>query len=199
VLLGASPIEWYVARAGGMLAFVLLTLSMLVGIGLAGRVSHVKWPRFAVEDLHGYLGVLAAVFLAVHVGSILLDDYIPFSLGSALLPGASSYRTLPVAFGVVAAELLAALAVTNRYRRRLPHRLWRRLHYANFAVWACALVHGMTVGTDRASVWGMGIFAAAATSVCAVTAWRIVALGPERSGGAAAASQQRAARPATEP
>lgn len=196
--LGATAMEWYVARAGGMLAFVLLTLAMLVGIGLAGRVTHVRWPRFAVEDLHGYLGVLAAVFLGIHIGSILLDGFVPFSLTAVLVPGASSYRTIPVAFGVVAAELLVALAFTNRYRRRLPYRLWRRLHYANFAVWLGALVHGVTAGTDRSSTWGMAVFAGAAASVCAVTAWRVMTVQPGPSGAAAASSQPRAPRPATE-
>jgi predicted ferric reductase len=189
--------EWYVARAGGMLSFVLLTLAMLVGIGLAGRVTHTRWPRFAVEDLHGYLGVLAGVFLAIHVGSILIDGFVPFSLTAVLVPGASTYRTIPVAFGVVTAELLVALALTNRYRKRMPYRLWRRLHYANFAVWLGALVHGVTAGTDRTSTWGLAVFAAAAASVCAVTAWRVMTV-PSPSGAAGASSQPRAPRPATE-
>jgi sulfoxide reductase heme-binding subunit YedZ len=170
---------------------------MLVGIGLAGRVTHTRWPRFAVEDLHGYLGVLAGVFLAIHVGSILIDGFVPFSLTAVLVPGASTYRTIPVAFGVVAAELLVALAVTNRYRRRMPYPLWRRLHYANFAIWLGALVHGVTAGTDRSSTWGLAVFAASAASVCAVTAWRVMTV-PAPSRAAGASSPPRAPRPATE-
>ncbi len=54
---------------------------------------------------------------------------------------------------MIAAELLAALAVTNRLRRQIPHRLWRRAHYLNFAVWLLALVHGLTAGADTGTAW----------------------------------------------
>lgn len=76
----------------------------------------------------------------------------PFSLAQILVPGTASHRPLPTALGVVAVELLAALAVANHYRKRLPHRFWRRTHYLEFAVWALALVHGITSGTDSGTV-----------------------------------------------
>lgn len=89
---------------------------------------------------------------------------------------------LPTALGVVAAELLAALALTNRYRRRLPYRFWRRAHYANFAVWFLALAHGVVVGTDTDRPWAVGLYAAAAGAVSGLLAWRVL-----RARGSAAA------------
>ena len=86
----------------------------------------------------------------------------PFSLGRLLVPGAAAYRPVWVAFGVVAAELLAALAVTNHYRKRLPNGLWRRLHMLNLAVWALALVHGLTAGTDASTTWALVLYAGSA-------------------------------------
>jgi len=74
--------------------------------------------------------------------------------------------------GVLAAELLAALALTNRYRRRLPYRLWRRAHYLNFAVWLLALVHGVTVGTDGRTAWMTALYAVACGSVAGLDVWR---------------------------
>ena len=66
---------------------------------------------------------------------------------------------------MIAAELLAALAVTNRLRGRIPHHLWRRAHYLNFAVWALALVHGLTAGADTGTAWAEIFYTLCAASV----------------------------------
>ena len=82
--------------------------------------------------------------------TIAVDAYLPFSLTALVVPFMASYRPIFTALGVVAAELLLALAVTNRYRVRLPHTFWRRAHYLNLAVWGAATVHGLGSGTDGA-------------------------------------------------
>ena len=104
--------------------------------------------------MHRFVGLLAGSFIAIHVVALLFDSYLPFSLRSILVPGAAPYRPLAVALGVIAAELLAALAITNRYRKQLPHAFWRRAHYLNFAVWLLALVHGIAAGTDSTTTLG---------------------------------------------
>jgi sulfoxide reductase heme-binding subunit YedZ len=101
--------------------------------------------------------------------------YLPFSLGQLLVPGTAPYRPLAVSFGVVAAELLVALAVTNRYRARLSYRFWRRAHYLNFAVWLFALVHGLTAGTDAFTTWALMLYAGSAWLVLALTVHRATA------------------------
>lgn len=169
----ASATAWYTARAGGMLAYVLLSASVAVGLLLSGRARLQRWPRFALEDVHRFLGILAGTFIVVHGGVLLLDHVVPFSLAQLLVPGASSYRPLWVALGVVSAELLAALAVTNHYRKRLRHDLWRRLHMLNFAVWGLALLHGLTAGTDASTVWALLLYAGSAWLVVALLVHRI--------------------------
>jgi predicted ferric reductase len=89
------------------------------------------------------------------------------------VPGTAGYRPLDVAFGVVAAELLAALAVTNHYRKRISHGLWRRLHMLNLAVWGLALVHGLTAGTDANTTWALTLYAGSAWLVLALLFHRI--------------------------
>jgi predicted ferric reductase len=176
---------WYTARAGGLLGFALLTASVVLGLALSGRARLGRWPRFAVEDVHRFAGLLAGTFVGIHVLALLLDTYVPFSLAQLLVPGAASYRPLPTALGVVALELLTALAVANHYRKRLPYRLWRRAHYLNFAVWALALVHGITSGTDSGTVWAVALYAVAAGSVAGLLVWRA------SGGGAVAAAEAR--------
>jgi predicted ferric reductase len=169
----ASATAWYAARAGGILAYLVLTASVAVGLLMSGRARLQRWPRFALEDVHRFLGILAGTFIVIHGGALLLDQFVPFSLGQLLVPGTSSYRPFAVALGVVAAELLAALALTNHYRKRLPHRLWRRLHMLNFAVWGFALVHGLTAGTDAFTTWALVLYAGSAWLVLALLVHRI--------------------------
>jgi len=96
------------------------------------------------------------------------------SIASMVVPLLSPYRPLWVALGIVAAELLLALAVTNHYRRRLPYHLWRRAHYANFAVWSLALVHGILAGTDTGSGLTTALYAVSAGTVAGLTLWRVL-------------------------
>lgn len=172
--LTASPIDWYAARAGGVVAYVLITLVVLLGITLSSGVRDERWPRFALKDVHRFAGLLAGTFIAVHIVAIAIDSYLPFSIVSILVPFTSSYRPVFVGLGIVAAELLVALAVTNRLRDRLPYETWRRLHYLNFAVWGGATVHGLGSGTDRSTPWLIAIDAIAITAVLTAVGWRVL-------------------------
>jgi methionine sulfoxide reductase heme-binding subunit len=167
-------VTWYVARASGLLAFVLLTLSVCIGLLLSGRARSTRWPRFALEDVHGFAGMLAGSFIVIHGAALLVDSYLPFSLPQLIVPGTAPYRPLATAVGIVAAELLLALAVTNRYRRRIPHRIWRRAHYLNFAVWTLALVHGLTAGADARTLWAGILYTVSASAVAGLTVWRVL-------------------------
>ena len=84
---------WYTARAGGLLGFALLTASVVLGLALSGRARLRHWPRFAVEDVHHFAGLLAGTFVGIHVLALLLDTYVPFSLAQILVPGTASYRS----------------------------------------------------------------------------------------------------------
>ena len=165
---------WYVARAGGMMAFAILTASICVGLALSGRARLRNWPRFALEDAHRFLGLLAGFFVALHVGVLLFDNYMPFSLAELLVPGLSTFRPVPTALGVVALELLVALALTSHYRQRIPYRLWRGAHTLNFGVWALSLVHGIGSGTDTTRAWALGLYAVSTAVVAGLMAWRLL-------------------------
>jgi methionine sulfoxide reductase heme-binding subunit len=188
VHLTSSPVDWYAARAAGIAAYVVLTVVVAFGLALAGKARSSAWPRFAVEDVHRFGGLLVGFFVGLHVLTIAIDSYLPFSPVQLLVPLTSTYRPLWTGLGIAAAELLVALALTNRYRRRIPHRLWRRAHYLNFAVWAGATLHGLGGGTDRHAPWLVLLYAASAASVVGLVLWR--ALRPRARvliGGAAAA------------
>ena len=69
---------------------------------------------------------------------------------------------------MLAAEIMAAVGVTNYFRSRLPHGLWRRAHYLTLAVWGLATMHGFLAGTDRFDPWFAGIAAATVAPVAMV-------------------------------
>ena len=123
--------------------------------------------------MHRFAGLLVGSFVAIHVVTVAIDSWLPFSLSSLVVPFTTRYRPVWVGLGVVAAELLLALAVTNHYRRRLRYATWRRAHYLNFAVWAAASLHGIGSGTDRSSPWLLAIFAVAVSAVWAAIVWRV--------------------------
>jgi hypothetical protein len=183
-----GAVDWYAARAAGVVAYVLLTCVVLVGVTLAGKLRMKTWPKFAVTDLHRFGSLLVGVFIGLHVLTIALDTYTPFSVTQLVVPFASSYRPVWVALGIVSTELLIAVAVTNALRGRIPYRWWRRVHFATFLVWAGATVHGIGAGTDSASLWLSTIYVVAVASVLAALAWRILAkrVAPLPLGGIAA-------------
>jgi sulfoxide reductase heme-binding subunit YedZ len=188
VHLTSSPIDWYAARAAGIAAYVVLTIVLSLGLSMAGKAHSSKWPKFAIEDVHRFGGLLVGFFVALHVLTIAIDSYLPFSPLQVLVPLTARYRPLWTGLGIAAAELLVALALTNRYRRRLPYRVWRRAHYLNFAVWTAATLHGLGSGTDRAAPWLLLLYSASAATVCGLVLWRTVR--PRAivlAGGAAAA------------
>lgn len=151
MILGAFAVDWYAARAAGVVAYLLVSASVALGFSHAGKERFERWPRFAVEDVHRFAGVLAGTFISLHLFWLLVDSQAHLGPGNLLIPFTSSYRPLWTGLGVVAVELLLALAVTNHYRKRISYSLWRRLHYLNFAVWIAATAHGLSAGSDSGS------------------------------------------------
>ena len=166
--LATAGVDWYAARAGGVVAYVLLTTVVILGLALAGKERLRNWPRFAVEDVHRFGGLLVGCFIWLHVLTIVIDSEAHVSLVQAIVPFSAGYRPLWTGLGTVAAELLLALALANRYRTRISYRVWRRLHYLNFVVWLGATWHGIGAGTDSGAPWLLGIYLAAIVAVSAL-------------------------------
>jgi sulfoxide reductase heme-binding subunit YedZ len=174
VTLASNGVDWYAARAGGIVAYVLLSAVVILGLMLAGKERLRNWPRFAVEDVHRFGGLLVGSFISLHVLTIVIDSQAHVSLVQALVPFTSGYRPLWTGLGTVAAELVVALALTNRYRKRISYRVWRRLHYLNFVVWLAATWHGVGAGTDSTAAWMLGIYIGAIGSVSALLIRRVL-------------------------
>lgn len=172
--LTSSPLDWYTARAAGVIAYLLVSFVVVLGTTMAGKTRLERWPQFALEEVHRFTGLLVGAFVTIHIITIAIDSWLPFSVASLAIPLLDRYRVVWVALGIVAAELLLALAVTNHYRRRLSYRFWRRAHYLNFVVWTAATLHGIGSGTDRSTPWLLAIYAVAIAAVVTSTSMRLL-------------------------
>ena len=164
-----SPAVWYFARSAGIVAYLLLSSSVLLGVLMAGRTSF-TWPRFAVEEVHRFLAILTGVFIVLHGGSLLLDRVVPIGLSQELVPFTTSYRPFAVGLGICAMELIAAVGISNALRKRIPHATWRKVHYLTLPAWLLASLHGVLAGTDAGDPWFAGI-AAGSFAAVAIAAW----------------------------
>ena len=97
----------------------------MLGVLTAGRFASDSWPRFLTVGLHRNLSLLCWWFLALHVGTTVVDTYTSIPLIAAFIPFSSSYKTIWLSLGAVACDLLLALVVTSLVRNRLGHRTWR--------------------------------------------------------------------------
>jgi hypothetical protein len=169
-----STITWDTARAGGFVAYILVTISIALGLALSLRWYSRSWPRWATTDLHRYITLLALVFTGVHSLAIWLDPYMAFTPAEVLVPFMTHYRPIWVALGIVAAYLLVAIWLSERIQKRIGYAWWRRLHYLTFGVWGLATIHGLTTGTDTRTGWALLIYAGSALLVGWLLAIRLL-------------------------
>ncbi len=165
---------WYVARASGIVAWVMLAAAVIWGILVATRILGRK-PRPAwVLDLHRWLGGLAVTFTAVHLVGLVLDDYVEFGLRELLVPFASKWRPSAVAWGVVAFYVLMAVQLTSLAMKRLPRRLWKWVHLSSFGLFFAATMHAGMAGTDVTNWLYRGVVGCSVAGVVFFSIYRIL-------------------------
>jgi len=175
-----GPTLWYATRATGLVTMLLLTASVLLGILTTGRFAGDSWPRFLTVGLHRNLALLTVTFLALHVATTVVDQFVSIPVAAAFIPFASSYKAVWLSLGAVALDLLVALVATSLVRNRLGLRAWRWVHWAAYICWPVALAHGLGAGTDRGTLWVFLLTIACAAAVAGVATWRFV--GAARAG-----------------
>ena len=175
-----DPTFWLLARASGLAAYAVLTLSVLAGLVLKSRPFARLKPATATE-IHRTLALTGLGALALHGASLVLDSTVKVTPAALVVPGLVSYRPVAVAVGVVSAWLLAAITASFWARKRIGMRVWRRLHWLTFALFGLATIHGVAAGTDTPQPWAHGLYLGALGAVTAATAWRALVPPPRRA------------------
>jgi sulfoxide reductase heme-binding subunit YedZ len=141
-------IWWYLSRAAGVVAWVMLTASVLWGAVLASDLFP-RWRRNAwLLAMHRWLAGLTFVFLGAHLVALLFDEYAQFGLADLLVPSAASWRPTPHAVGIVALYLLVAVELTALAMKRLARRWWRDVHIVSYVTFWGVGIHAALAGTD---------------------------------------------------
>jgi DMSO/TMAO reductase YedYZ heme-binding membrane subunit len=175
-----DPTFWILARASGLLAYVLLTSSLLAGIVLKARPFTSLKPALTA-DVHRFVALLGLAAIAAHGTALVLDQTVRISPAALIVPGLVPYRPLWSALGVLAFELMTLVYVSFSLRRHIGVKAWRRLHWFTYAVFGLATVHGLATGTDTIRPWALALYTAAIGGVLAAATWRALA-NPTRGG-----------------
>ena len=172
VVTSSTPL-WYITRATGVVALVLLTLGMALGLLIAVRFEGRQWPRFITIGLHRNMSLLALAFTAAHVLTTITDNFVPIDLQDAFIPFISPYRPLWLGFGAISLDLLIALTVTSLLRARLGHRSWRLVHWTAYLCWPLAVLHGLGTGSDTRTRWVLVVTLLCVAAIAGLTGWRL--------------------------
>jgi len=145
----SEKLMWYVARSSGMVAWAMVTASILWGLALSSRLVRGRGVPAWLLDLHRYLGTLSIVFTAVHLLGLVGDNYVHFGWSELFVPMASGWQPGNVAWGIAGFYVLVAIQLTSWLMRHLPRRLWHAIHLMSVVLFVTATVHGWRAGTDH--------------------------------------------------
>jgi sulfoxide reductase heme-binding subunit YedZ len=174
----ALPV-WYLMRASGIVALILLSVAFALGIATSNRWRPSGSRLHVTTMIHRNASLLAVCFLAVHVVTSLVDLDVAIRLADVVLPSGS----LSLTAGALSLDLVAALVATSLLGRRVPYRTWRAIHWSAYLAWPLAVVHGLAMGTDASTWWSGAITVACVSTVAGTVAWRLVGPAPTASYG----------------
>lgn len=143
-----SHFWWYLSRASGTVAFGVITSSVAFGLVLSTRLFGRSVAPAWLMEMHKFLGILGIIATGIHMGSLMADNYAPFSLADLLIPFATHWKPGAVAWGVLAFWLLTTIQISSWCMKRMPRAVWHAIHMTSFVLFASAMVHGLLAGTE---------------------------------------------------
>jgi predicted ferric reductase len=176
-----STYLWYTTRTSGIVALILLTLTMVLGLATTSRTRARNWPGFAQQEFHRRISMIAVVFLAIHILTSILDTYVHIGWLAVVVPFASPYSRFWVGLGTIALDLMVAVFVSSLLRARLKPGTWRGIHWLAYASWPIALAHTFGIGTDSTEHWVIALGALCVLSVGLALVWRMRAMGKRQA------------------
>ena len=153
---GPDPAEfgwWLASRAAGIVALVCITLSVGVGLAMAGRVSRRPALAATLLSVHQHAALAGLVAIAVHGITLLGDRFLSPSIADIAIPFASEHEPLWTGLGVTGGWMAAILGLSYWIRNRLPAGLWRKLHRVTVLVYVLSVAHTLGAGTDASEPW----------------------------------------------
>mgnify|MGYP003418220963 FL=1 len=162
---------WYLSRASGMIAWIVLGITCLWGILLITRMLKPADRPAWLLDLHRYLGVLSLVTVGAHMATLEGDNWVYFGWRELFVPQASVWRTAAVTWGVLAFYLLMLIQLSSWVMKWLPRKLWHAIHLLSYVLFVMVTVHGFMAGSDSTNI----VFFAVACGGIAILLFAFVA------------------------
>ena len=168
-----SAAYWALGRGTGVVALVLFTLSLVLGI-VARSGRPVPWlGRFGTSDLHRTAALTGTALVVAHVATLYLDPYAQLRLVDLVFPFLGAYKPLWLGLGTLALDLLGIVTVVSLLRHRVGPKVFRTVHWATYALWPVALLHALGNGTDGGSTWLRGLAVVCFGAVVTAVGWRL--------------------------
>ena len=167
---------WYVTRAAGIMAYLLLWLSTVWGLAIPARLLGDKLSGEFIFDFHQFISLLSLGFLGLHILVLTADRYLPFSVAQLLVPFIAPYRPLWVGIGVVAFYLLLLVTVTFYLRKQIGMKAFRYIHYASLLAYLGAVAHALFAGADSSLPVVMFLYISTFSVVVFLTVYWLVRL-----------------------
>jgi sulfoxide reductase heme-binding subunit YedZ len=144
---------WIASRASGLVALVLVTISVGIGLAMAGKVMRRPGLSRKLMAIHEQTALAGLVAIAVHGITLLGDPWLHPGIAGVTVPFALGFKPLFTGLGILGGYLAALLGLSFYARRRIGARLWRKAHRATVLVWVLGLVHAIGTGSDASAPW----------------------------------------------
>ena len=173
---------WYISRAAGFTAYLLLFVAVVLGIANGTRFADRFFRRNSIFDMHRFTAILALLVALLHVYILLGDGYFHISIVQLSVPFLSPYRPWQVAAGIFSLYALVLVVASFYVRKYVGYRAWRTLHFVTFAMFAVVTLHGIMAGTDTNEPWAKAIYIICGATVMLLTFYRVQYRMPQTSG-----------------
>jgi sulfoxide reductase heme-binding subunit YedZ len=171
---------WLASRAAGIVALVLITTAVLLGLFMSSNVMRRPGLKRTLLKVHEQIALTALVAIGAHGVLLLGDAWLRPGVSGIAIPFTIAYRPLWVGLGILGGYLALVLGPSYYLRRRIGAKRWRLVHRATVVVFALAIAHSLGSGTDGASLWFRTYAAASVTAVAVLLAIRYRRKAPRR-------------------
>lgn len=175
-IIGTQPkVFWFVSRSSAIIAYLLLWLSMIIGVGITNKTAAI-WPGLPTAiELHQYLSILGLFIVLSHILILLGDSFLKLQFLQILIPfSATQYRPFSVGLGQIGLYLWIILIASFYIRKKIGSKTWRILHSISFVTYLVGLIHGITAGTDAAAPWAKSLYWMTLAILLFMTIYRIL-------------------------
>jgi len=169
-----GTVTWDIARSGGFTAYILLSLSVILGLALTLHWQAPRWPRLINSEMHNFITLLSLIFTSIHVLAVWLDPFTHFGWSEVLLPFTSHYRPLWMALGIVALYLGLAVGLSTWLRPWIGYSWWRKLHVLTLVTFLLVTIHGIATGSDTRTWWGVAIYGGSILTISSLLWIRLI-------------------------